>query len=667
MKKIIQEIIDYRYLIAIIAFIIGVSLNLHGSSISNWNNYGVREMHDGTLSSTKNHFGSDETVDIMANLKNWISLKPRKDGTIAGVPRMVRTDEWLVQTPYFISQAETGNKVKNPNYGLSGQNMIVSYNAPVKDISSIGKPFDWGFLLLGISRGLSWYWCFKVIALLLLAFEFSMILTNKNQWLSLVGSFWITFTPAIQWWFMQHLGDVVFYSLLSMVSIYHYFQAKSKKQKFLFATLLTSSLIGFPLVLYPAFQVPFAYVIAVFFIIQLISTWKEKKLKKFDWLMMLAVVVFTSLIVGITIFKSWDALKATLNTVYPGSRVSTGGEYSLFSISDFFLSFVLPFKIPKFSNQVELATGFHFIFVILFSLPFVIKREKIKENLFGIFLTFYSLLLMFFAIIGVPKLLAKLTLFSFVISSRAWQAASIIGVFASIWFTAYLWRERIKDKRKKLYLSLIAFSLIGLLTIFALQQSNFVGYMGTKYILMYVLFYTLLIITVVWHRQKMFMGIMMSMVIIGGMTVNPLVQGTNVIEDKKISLKIKSLVKKDKDARWVSEGFLYNFPQMFGAKSINGVRFYPDEALMKALDPTNKMENYWNRYSHTQIDLTEDVTSMTNESPDNLIVHLNVSALKNLKVKYIITNRSLEQLFGSHFQKIYGADKDGNMIYYYHY
>ena len=71
--------------------------------------------------------------------------------------------------------------------------MMLAYNVSSWHISTIGKPFNWGFLFLGASRGLSWYWSFKIIAMLLLAYEFAMILTSSVRLLSAVSSFWITF------------------------------------------------------------------------------------------------------------------------------------------------------------------------------------------------------------------------------------------------------------------------------------------------------------------------------------------------------------------------------------------------------------------------------------------------------------------------------------------
>lgn len=39
-----------------------------------------------------------------------------------------------------------------------------------------------------------------------------MILTKRKA-LSLIGAFALTFSPAVQWWFMQHVGDLIFFTL----------------------------------------------------------------------------------------------------------------------------------------------------------------------------------------------------------------------------------------------------------------------------------------------------------------------------------------------------------------------------------------------------------------------------------------------------------------------
>lgn len=171
-----------RYLIGVLVIVVIVTFNLNGSSLGVWDKY-VSQRDDG-----------------------------KKTDVIFGQNREVRSDEWLVQTPFYLSQAEEDFSLVNEDYSLNGQNMIIAYNSPVKDITVIGKPFNWGFFFLGRDRGLSFYWAMKLVVMVLLGFEVLMILTKRKKALSLIGAFALTFSPAVQWWFMQHVGDLIFFT-----------------------------------------------------------------------------------------------------------------------------------------------------------------------------------------------------------------------------------------------------------------------------------------------------------------------------------------------------------------------------------------------------------------------------------------------------------------------
>ena len=647
--------IKWRYVIALFVLFCSVSLNLNGSSIANWNSFGVRETVSGTTSETK-------TVDDyqgIQKLKLWIPSLSRNDDTVIGSPRPIRSDEWLVQTPFYLSQVKTGNHFINKSYQDSGQNMMLAYNVSSWHISTIGKPFNWGFLFLGASRGLSWYWSFKIIALMLLSYEFAMILTSKRKLLSVVSSLWITFTPTVQWWFMQHLGDVVFFSLLIMVSIYHYFNSEKKMFKIMMAINLIIALIGFPLIIYPAFQVPFAYVIMAFTAIQIFKALRNKKVKLFD-VIVIALTLFVSLMIDVlTIYQSWDAISATLHTVYPGKRISVGGEYTWKNLSDFLFNIFLPFKTPQVSNQVELSSSFNFLLYILLILPFVIKRKDI----FGIILVIYSLMLMFYSIVGIPTILAKLTLFSYVPFSRSWQSMSVIAVFASVWFISFIWDRLERIKLTKILPSLLFVTILYLYR--GLTDDIYKNYLGRFTTISFIVIMLVAFICILYRKNRIFYSIMLVIVTIGGLTVNPVTHGIGVIENKLLSHEVESIVEKNPNAIWMSDSTnLYHFVQMFGAKSIDGVRFYPDKQLMTKIDKQNQYEEVWNRYAHLKYSLTNENTSMNTPVPDNVNINLNVNELKDLKIKYVLTTRDLNKEFGSSFTEIY-HDNDNNRIFEY--
>ncbi|NKZ19366.1 hypothetical protein HF992_00605 [Streptococcus ovuberis] len=654
-------LLKWRYLIALLLFIIGVSFELHGSSIGNWNNFGVSEMVSGEKNVTFNDFSGSDSADWIEIAKNWVSIPPRTDGTVVGVPRMIRTDEWLVQTPYAISQVSTGNQFNNPTYGLSGMNMVLAYNSPVLDISVFGKPFNWGFLFLGASRGLSWYWCFKLLGMLLLSFEFAMILTKKNRFLSVIGSFWITFTPAIQWWFMQHLGDIVFFSLAIMVGTHHYFLTKSKLFKCLLAIGLSSSIIGFVLVIYPAFQVPFGYLIAIFFFIEFISALRNRRVLRSDLIIMSLTLLSAMSIVGWTLYRSLDALSATLNTVYPGGRVSLGGELEMSRFSDLLLNFILPFKIPTWTNQVEAASSVNLLPFIIPLLPFVLHKKVKREQVFGLFLTVYCLLLAAFAIVGIPELFAKVSLFSYVTGGRAWQAMSVMSVFASLWFIALVWGSY--ERRALKISSFIVTAVVAVLGFLFIKKADFIGFLGKNYLLLFLMLILFAVLAVLFKKKVIFGSIMAFLIALSGMTVNPVVKGLAVIEDKQLTRGIDSLVKENQEGIWLTENKAYNYPQMFGAKTINSVRFYPDLELMKILDPHGDFESEWNRYAHMNVSVSPDKTQISvGAAPDVLDIKLSLEDFERLGIDYVLTDRDLNALFGSSFKEIY-QDSDSNKIY----
>lgn len=659
-KNLAKSLLRWRYLIALLLFITGVSFELHGSSIGNWNNFGISEMVSGEKNATVNDFSDSDSLGWVGIVKNWISIPPRTDGTIVGVPRMIRTDEWLVQTPYAISQVSTGNQFNNPSYGLSGMNMVLAYNSPVLDISILGKPFNWGFLFLGASRGLSWYWCFKLLGMLLLSFEFAMILTKKNRFLSVIGSFWITFTPAIQWWFMQHLGDIVFYSLAIMVGVHHYFLTKSKGLKVLLAIGLSSSIIGFVLVIYPAFQVPFAYLIATFFLIEFISALRNRRVSRSDLLIMSLTLLSATSIAGWTLYRSLDALSATMNTVYPGSRVSLGGELEISRLSDLLLNFILPFKIPTWTNQVEASSAVTLLPFLLPTMPLYLGKDTIRKNIFGIFVTVFCLLLATFAIVGIPEAVAKITLFSYVTGGRAWQAMSVMSIFASLWFIALIWNSRRKVSKLSVLIATVV--AVGLGFLF-LQRTDFVGFMGKKYLLAFLGLMLVVVLAGLSKKKVIFSLIMTTFIALSGMTVNPTVKGLDVIEDKKLTHTIRSLVKENEEGLWLTETRAYNYPQMFGAKTINSVRFYPDLELMNILDPNGDFESEWNRYAHMNVSISDVGTQISvGPAPDVLEIQLSLEDFERLGIDYVLTDRDLTALFGSMFKEIY-QDSDSNKIY----
>jgi hypothetical protein len=90
---------------------------------------------------------------------------------LIGKDRQIRSDEWVVITPFAIGQVnhEPPFPVLNENIGPEGQNMLVvgMTGVPILHWSAIAKPATWGFFALDLPRALAWYWWFPLFSCLL--------------------------------------------------------------------------------------------------------------------------------------------------------------------------------------------------------------------------------------------------------------------------------------------------------------------------------------------------------------------------------------------------------------------------------------------------------------------------------------------------------------------
>lgn len=631
---ILDVILKFRYLIGLLIIVLIVTFNLNGSSIGVWDQY-VSQRDDG-----------------------------KETYVIFGKNRNVRSDEWLVQTPFYLSQAENDYPVVNENYSLNGQNMIIAYNAPVKDITVIGKPFNWGFFFLGRDRGLSFYWAMKLVVMVLLGFDVFMILTRRKKILSLIGTFSLAFSPAVQWWFMQHVGDLIFFALGLIVAFYYYFYHHNKKWiRTLMMILAVIFGIGFSLVIYPAHQVMIAYLL-VFYLIGLFIYYR----KRIKWdLLDVFLIGGAFLFVGYVIIHFWitskDALLTSLNTLYPGNRVSTGGKWKLGEFFYFLTNWKIPFKDINFLNNSEVALFYHFFPTIFLASPFVFfGKENNEQKLFGRILMIFCLFALFWIILGLPKWLAQLVLFSYVPPCRAVLTFSFAASLLTIWFISYVWQEDVIPKWYK-------FVLLGTnasIYVYSLMNSKMGNYFSVFEIILIVVSGTLLLFFVLFRRHRLFYFSFLGLIIVSGFFVNPIVEGTGAIFEKTLAKEIQKIDQKDPGKIWLTEDELYNFTPTLGVKAFNTVRFYPDMNAWKKIDPDRKYEKFYNRYAHTRMFIAKEETSFTLDRPDMFSVTLNFNDAEKLGIKYVVSKRPLNdynQLYETQFTQLYGPDDDSYRIY----
>lgn len=631
-KKGIELIYKNRYLLAIILFIICILLEISGSSIGMWNQY----IQSGDFNNT---------------------------GLILGKPRGIRSDEWAVNTPLMLSQYyNTIDKFPYFSEAVRGTStdMFIVYGQPVWDISVIFRPFHWGYLFLGAAKGLSFFWCGRLIALFLVTFEFGMMITRRNKKLSVIMGTLISLAPIVQWWFaVNGVAELLIFAQLSIIMLDRYMNTESYIKRSIYAFICSICAGGYVLIFYPSWQVPIAYLIIILSIWVILKNYKKTTVTYKDILIILGALIFVG-VLGIYIFnKSHETIRTVMETVYPGSRSEIGGGSRKFA--NYIINIFFPFKeVGLTSNVCEESVFIDFFPLGLILTLLYIKKEKQKDTLLILLLILFVILSLW-CIIPWPSFLAKITLLSNSQPDRTYLAVGLINILMLIRVLA-IGEGRVNNKL--LLSGFLTLIIVGLIC--KLHKEYLNGYMVV--IINIVLFFSFIVILKAYETKKynLFLILCLGIMIISGATVNPIQKGIDVINDKPIINAIKDVNSRE-NGIWISDSMSFpnnNIPLMAGVRDINCTNVYPQLDTWKKIDKDESNKEIYNRYAHININIVTDRdTKFELANPDVFNLSLNINDIGKLDIKYILTVRDLENLSNQDikFEKFY--DEYGYKIY----
>lgn len=641
--KILNFIYKYRYFISAVILFICVLFEISGSSIAAWKYYMP---------------GTDDTL---------------KNGVIFGVERPVRTDEWAVNTPMAFSQYlnYTG---AYPYFGETVRgtttDMFIVYGQPVWDIAVIFRPFHWGYLLFGPSRGLSFFWCARFLALVLVTFEFGMLITGKNKLLSATFAVLVSFAPFVQWWFaINGLVEMLVFGQLAILIIHYYMNTDHYSFRIFLSISLALCGGGFILLFYPAWQIPIAYIYLAMLIWVVIDNWKNFKFSaKKDIPIIALFFVFLAGGMAYVFSKSFDTVRTVMNTVYPGGNFQTGGHVFA-ELFRYPANLLFPLKMAILDTNVcEMASFFDLAPLgIILALIVVLKK---KDTLL-ICLLSCAVFLDAYIIIGFPAVLSGLSLLSNCLSRRV---VTVIGFLNLMLLVRAL---TLFDFKLKVSAKLIGSAAVAL----------FIAHVNVKLYSGYFFRYTLVFSIVIGmamfiasymifssdNRKIMTIICLMCMIAVAasGFLVNPVQKGIEVITENEFINEIKEISSGNPGAKWIVDGEKFptnGYPIMAGAPTINSTNVYPALERWKLVDESSVFDDAYNRYAHFDVEIVSDRDTLFELlSADLCLVYLNVRDLKKLEVTYIISANELEPMNNGEisFDCIYnlGSDKIYQVLY----
>lgn len=617
LKQGFELIYKYRFVLSFLLLIMLVSFKISGSSMGCW----------------KLFLGDGES------------------GIRLGEPRVWRSDEWGTLTPLCFRQQYNTlgayNRYSQTLGSILTDNMLV-YGQPSWDILTLFRPFYWGYLFFGSERGLSWFWCSRLIVLFLSWFELGMLITDGQKKLSVMLSVCVSFAPFLQWWFaINGLVEMLIYGACFVLGSNYLVSRAFNPRKIAVAVGMAVCAVGYVLTFYPTWMVPVAWGFVPLFLWVVIWKFNRNVLRRVDVVPWLLIFVITAAGLTVLAVTSWDVIKAELNSVYPGNAPSSSGGTGLWWMMKYPISLVSRFSMNELiveNSSIICFAPAGFILAL-----WVIIKEKKKDPLL-ILLLVMNLFLAWYYCVGIPKWLAKMLLLSFVNSNRGPQVLGFLRL------TLFVRAVALKEKAPKRWLAALAAVISS-----AVPMRLALGF--TKYEpggLRYEYFDTAEKIVVVWailavvfyllyraRKSKYTMAVLgvCTVVLASSIWINPVAKGVPEITKSETMQQIRDLVKEDPQAIWLVADMAYpatNIPAMAGADCLNTTQTYPQKTRWEMLDPEGEYEDIYNRYCHIRASLGSK-TMLELVSTDYVEVTLSPEDLKKLNIRYIVSTNDFDE------------------------
>ena len=617
LKQGFELIYEYRFVLSFLLLIMLVSFKISGSSMGCW----------------KLFLGDGES------------------GIRLGEPRVWRSDEWGTLTPLCFRQQYNTlgayNRYSQTLGSILTDNMLV-YGQPSWDILTLFRPFYWGYLFFGSERGLSWFWCSRLIVLFLSWFELGMLITDGQKKLSVMLSVCMSFAPFLQWWFaINGLVEMLIYGACFVLGSNYLVSHAFNPRKIAVAVGMAVCAVGYVLTFYPTWMVPVAWGFVPLFLWVVIWKFNRNVLRRVDVVPWLLIFLITAAGLTVLAVTSWDVIKAELNSVYPGNAPSSSGGTGLWWMMKYPISLVSRFSMNELiveNSSIICFAPAGFILAL-----WVIIKEKKKDPLL-ILLLGMNLFLAWYYCVGIPKWLAKMLLLSFVNSNRGPQVLGFLRL------TLFVRAVALKEKAPKRWLAALAAVISS-----AVPMRLALGF--TKYEpggLRYEYFDTAEKIVVVWaiiavvfyllyraRKSKYTMAVLgvCTVVLASSIWINPVAKGVPEITKSETMQQIRDLVKEDPQAIWLVADMAYpatNIPAMAGADCLNTTQTYPQKTRWEMLDQEGECEDIYNRYCHIRASLGSK-TMLELVSTDYVEVTLSPEDLKKLNIRYIVSTNDFDE------------------------
>jgi len=553
-------------------FVVLVGLGIHGYSISAW-----REVIDGS---------------------------PAEE-ILIGEPQQIRSDDWNAILPMAMAQVahRPPYPVVNSNIGL-GHNMLVPYPMPVRHPLTLFRPDTWGFFL-GNDIGMAWLWWSRLLGLFVVWTLVFQIVTGGRTDLSLLGGLALVASPFFQFWCFRPAPVAIFAGIAFLAALRVAF-SRRRVEILLWGAALGWAGAAFALALYPPFQIPLAYLIALLFAAIMWEHRSRLRLREY-----LGTRCFAVLVAGASIgLAAWllladagEAIERMRQTVFPGHRATAGGGRTFWELIG--PNLLLSRQVADWRPLVNVCEAASFWIAspaVLAAAAWQSWKGKSGIGAVELALSLLLLLMVVHGVVGLPPWLARASLLDLVPGHRSIIALGLVDLLL---FSRLLARNKRRDGASVVATTTAAAAWVLLLAVASTRLAATLP----DFRLGFGLVLALVNGAAVWIAARGGSGrLPLAAVAIGSLLAsagfNPVVRGgSTYLVENPLSQKILEIDREHGgDSVWIAFGSPYvpNLFRVLGVRAVNGLHPVPQFELWERFDPAGRHRRTYNRYANIE-------------------------------------------------------------------
>ena len=396
---------------------------------------------------------------------------------------------------------------------------------------------------------------------------------------------------------------------MGVSSFYFLLYGKNKLHILIWACALLFAMVTFYSALYPPFLIPLTH-LAVLLLLGL--AWQNySNGENISARALRFSVMGVALAIGLAVLYSWfkeagDTIQLMQNTVYPGHRVSIGGDMPWgWTFSGYLGMFLGEDRYPAALSNPCVAGNFILLFPLaLIGLPAMRKNGTfVLAGLLGA----YIVLLLVWGGFGLSPGLAAITRLDMSPPTRTLLGlgvASILMVIIAGAAIASNARVIAEKKITRLFIPALIFFCFAIVygcACILLRQSFPDFYTWKRICLASVILSAASYFYITGARRAFCLAVFL--LVNSGVSVNPIMRGIEPLQSNELQAVIQKEQERRPGAWIVSPNFvLPQFMKANGAQVWNGARFLTTPDEMSLLDPGGKQRNIWYRYAHFAVE-----------------------------------------------------------------